>query len=152
WLDLVVVTYVDYDPSRACVGPSGRADFCHPNEFGGTAARLFHNRGRGADGKWRGLEDVTAACRLGAKPTNGLGVVCADFDGDGWIDTFAANDYSANHLWINNRDGTFTERGVSAGLAYNAQGNRLANMGVAFADMHGRGRGDVFVTHLSEEL
>lgn len=152
WLDLALVTYVDYDPSRRCAGGTGKLDFCHPNEFQGTPARLFRNRGAAPDGQWLGFTDVTAASGLGAKPSNGLGIVCADFDGDGWPDVFAANDYRANHLWLNNRDGTFTERGVERGLAFNAQGSRLANMGVAFADLHNHGRGDVFVTHLSEEL
>ena len=152
WLDLVVVTYVDYDPSRACADHGGRADYCHPNQFNGTAARLFHNRGRGSDGRWQGYEDVTARSGLGAKPSNGLGVVCADFDDDGWIDIFVANDARANHLWINKHNGSFEDRGLLGNVAYNAAGNPQANMGIALADLRGTGRGDLFVTHLSEEL
>ncbi len=152
WLDLVVVCYVDYDPSRPCVEGSGRADYCHPNQFKGTAARLFHNRGRAKDGLWMGFEDVTMSSGLGAKPSNGLGVVCFDADGDGWPDIFCANDARANHLWINRRNGTFEERGIAAGVAYNGMGNPQANMGIALGDLSGSGRGDLFVTHLSEEL
>jgi hypothetical protein len=152
WLDLVVVTYIDYDSSRDCTGGGGRPDYCHPNRFNGTAARLFHNRGRGTDGKWLGFEDVTARSGLAAKPSSGLGVVCADFTGDGWIDIFVANDARANHLWVNKHDGTFEERALTMNIAYNAVGNPQANMGVALTDLHGHGRGDLFVTHLSEEL
>jgi hypothetical protein len=152
WLDLIVATYVDYDPSRICADQSGRADYCHPNQFNGTAARLFHNRGRTGDGRWQGFEDVTARSGMGAKPSNGLGVVCADLDGDGWTDIFVSNDARANHLWINKRNGTFEESALTANIAYNAVGNPQANMGIALGDLQGTGRGDLFVTHLSEEL
>jgi hypothetical protein len=155
WLDLVVVNYVDYDPSHACIDGTGRADYCHPNQFRGTAARLFRNLGREGGrggGRWLGYEDVTAASGLAAQPGNGLGVACADLDGDGWPDIFVANDACPNHLWINRQGRGFEERGVRAGVAYNGAGNRQANMGVALADLRGTGRPDLFVTHLSEEL
>jgi hypothetical protein len=150
WLDLVVVNYVDYDPSHDCVEASGRADFCHPRQFPGTATRLFRNKGR-IDGKWAGFEDVTAKAGLAAARSNGLGVVCADFNGDGWPDIFVANDARPNHLWINQRNGTFSEEAVLRSVAFDAAGNVQANMGVALADLSGSGRFDVFVTHLSEE-
>lgn len=152
WLDFVVVNYVDYDPSRPCIDSSGRADFCHPNQHPGTAARVFHNLGRGPDGKWRGYKDVSVTSGLASKPNNGLGVLCADFNGDGWIDIFAANDARANHLWINQRNGTFVDEAMTRNIAFNAAGNPQANMGVAFADVDGDRKLDVYVTHLSEEL
>ena len=152
WLDLVVVNYVDYDPSQDCTVGSGRRDYCHPNQFPGTAARLFRNRGRDPTGKWLGFADATVASGLAAKPSNGLGVVCADFDGDGWPDIFTANDARPNHLWINRHDGTFAEEAVARGLAYDNAGAARANMGIALADVDGDGRLDVFVTHLAEEL
>jgi enediyne biosynthesis protein E4 len=150
WLDLIVVNYVDYDPSHACIEASGKVDFCHPRQFAGTAARLFHNKGM-AGGKWAGFEDVTAAAGLAGARSNGLGVVCADFNGDGWPDIFVANDARPNHLWINQKNGTFKDEAVIRGVAYNAASNVEANMGVALADLTGTGRFDIFVTHLAEE-
>src|SRR5262249_26280989 len=82
-LDLVVVNYVDYDSSRWCGSAGGKQDYCHPNQFSGTAARLFHNRGKDRDGRWLGFEDVTVAAGLAKRAGPGLGVVCADFNDDG---------------------------------------------------------------------
>jgi hypothetical protein len=152
WLDLVVVNYLDYDPSKPCTRTSGEKDYCHPGQFAGTEARLFRNRGRAPDGKWLGYADATNESGLGAKRSSGLGVACADFDGDGWPDIFAANDARANHLWINKRNGTFAEEALERAIAYDAGGNPLANMGVALSDVDSDGRLDVFVTHLAEEL
>jgi hypothetical protein len=151
WLDLIVVNYVDYDPSRSCAGDSGRPDFCHPSAFAGTAARLFRNRGRDANGRWLGFEDVTARAGLAARPAPGLGVVCADFTGDGWPDILVANDARANHLWVNQRDGTFKEEAAARGIAFNVLGQAQANMGVALGDVDVDGLQDVFITHLTEE-
>lgn len=152
WLDLVVVNYLDYNPSHPCIPGSGRTDFCHPNQFRGVPAKLFHNRGRDAAGKWLGYEDVSVQSGLAALPSNGLGVVCSDFDEDGWPDVFVANDSRENHLWMNQRNGTFLEEAVRRGVAYDGAGRPPANMGVALADAQGSGRFDLFVTHLSEEI
>jgi hypothetical protein len=150
WLDLVVVNYVDYDPSVPCGAVSGDADYCHPSTFSGTALRLFRNRGRDAAGRWLGFEDVTRAAGL-AKRMPGLGVVCADFDGDGWPDILVANDARANCLWINRRDGTFADEALWRGLALNGVGQPQSNMGVTLGDVDGDGRLDVFIAHLTEE-
>lgn len=155
WLDLVVVNYVAYDPGWPCISPGGDRDYCHPRVFPGTVAQLFRNTtgtGKGPAGTARvRFEDATVASGLGRLPGPGLGVTCADFDGDGWPDIFVANDAQPNRLWINRRDGTFREEAVERGVAYDAFGRSLANMGVALGDTHGDGRFDLFVTHLPEE-
>jgi hypothetical protein len=150
WLDLVVVNYVDYDPSRPCSNARGQRDFCGPSVFDGSVTKLFHNRGRGADGRVR-FEDITATSGLAGVPGPGLGVYCADFDGDGWPDIFVANDGKPNRLWINRKNNTFKEEAKLRGLAYNNMGQAQAGMGVAVGDVDGDGRFDVFVTHLTEE-
>jgi hypothetical protein len=156
WLDLVVVNYVDYDHSHRCNGPSGLRDYCGPNTFPGMAASLFHNltnqqrKDKGAS-KTVHFEDVTKSSGLAQKPGPGLGVVCADFNGDGWPDILAANDGKANHLWINQRDGTFQDEAKTRGLAYNGHGITQGNMGIALGDTDGDGLFDVFITHLTEE-
>jgi hypothetical protein len=151
WLDLIVVNYVDYDPSVPCGEASGRRDFCHPSMFAGTAARLFRNRGKDSTGRWLGFEDVTVSSGLARAPGPGLGVVCSDFNGDGWPDILVANDAQPNHLWINQKDGTFKEEAVRRGIACNVLGQPQANMGVALGDVDGDGLADVFITHLTEE-
>jgi enediyne biosynthesis protein E4 len=151
WLDLVIVNYVEYDPTGKCAGLDGRADYCHPSQFPGTVTRLFRNGGvKGGNGVPR-FQDVTLASGLGRFPGPGLGVVCADFDGDGWPDLFVANDGQPNRLWVNQRDGTFREEAVQRGLAYDGMGQAQAGMGIAVGDVDGDGLLDVFVTHLTEE-
>jgi len=150
WLDLVVANYVGYDPSHPCVGPSSRPDFCHPMLFPGTVACLYRNLGTQADGKIA-FRDATLSSGLGRRPSAGLGVLCADVNGDGWPDIFVANDGKPNHLWINQKNGAFREEAVQRGCAYNAAGRAEANMGVAYGDVNGDGLADLIVTHLTEE-
>jgi hypothetical protein len=150
WLDLVVVNYVDYDAARVCGPANGKRDYCHPSNFPGRALRLFHNRGPDAKGHWRGFEDVTQAAGL-AKPGPALGVVCADFNGDGWPDILVANDAQPNRLWINRHDGTFADEALARGVAFNDSGRAQGNMGVALGDVGGTGRFDLFISHLTEE-
>jgi hypothetical protein len=153
WLDLVVVNYVNYDPSMRCADTAGRRDYCAPRTFEGTVTKLYRNLGRSKAGRADGVrfEDVTLKAGLGRTPGPGLGVVCADFNGDGWPDLFVANDGQPNRLWINQRDGTFRDEAVVRGVACNGMGQAEAGMGVALGDVDGDGLFDVFVTHLSEE-
>jgi hypothetical protein len=158
WLDLVVVNYVDYDPTWPCHGPHGTRDYCAPKTFRGRVSRLFHNvgpraavpAGQGAKPAVR-YEDVTESSGLGRLPGPGLGVICADFNGDGWPDIFIANDGAPNCLWINQKDGTFQEEALQRGIAYNGMSQTQAGMGVALGDVDGDGLFDLFVTHLAEE-
>jgi hypothetical protein len=155
WLDLVFVSYVDYDPSEGCDDPGGKRDYCHPSVYGGTSPKLYRNAGRaagpGAPPHGVRFEDVTVRSGLARIPGPGLGVVCADFDGDHWPDIFIANDSKANRLWINQRDGTFKEEALQRGIAVNVMGQTQANMGVALGDVFGDGLFDVLVTHLTQE-
>ena len=150
YLDLVVACYVDYDRTWPCGAASGAADYCAPKVFKGTVSKLFHNRGAAAKGGAH-FEDVTLASGLGRLPGPALGVLCADFDGDGWPDIFIADDGQPNRLWINQKNGTFSEEAVRRGVAYNAMGAAEANMGIAWGDVDGDHLGDLFVTHLTHE-
>ncbi|MDB5311782.1 MAG: hypothetical protein JWO38_5984 [Gemmataceae bacterium] len=159
WLDLVVVSYVDYDPAWVCSAPGGGRDYCAPKTFKGRVSRLFHNEGGrpapttggGAAAPRARFTDVTEPAGLGRVSGPGLGVACADFDGDGWPDIFVANDGQPNRLWMNQKDGTFKEQAVQRGIAANAMGRAQAGMGVTVGDVDGDGLFDVFVTHLAEE-
>jgi hypothetical protein len=151
WLDLVVVNYVDYDKSWPCTSPRGTQDYCAPKVFPGRVTRLFKNLGRVGAGKGVKFEDVTVASGLGSLAGPALGVLCADFNGDGWPDIFVANDGQPNCLWINHDGKTFTEEAYKRGVAYNVAGLAWANMGVWYGDVDGSGLASLFVTHLTEE-
>ena len=153
WLDLVVVNYVHYDPSIPCKSQLGEPDYCSPIAFAGTSTKLFRNLGAAGAGKpaTPRFEDVSVKSGVGLKIGPGLGVLCADFDNDGWPDILVTNDGKPNHLWMNQRDGTFKEEGVLRGVALNAVGNAEANMGATIGDTDGGGAFDLFVTHLKEE-
>ncbi len=147
WLDLVVVNYLEHDPNWVCHGPTTKREYCGPHLFPGTVSKLFHNRGAGGVR----FEDVTVPCGLARNPGPGLGVYCADFNGDGWPDFLIANDGKPNHLWINQHDGTFAEEAYGRGLAVDAMGQTAANMGIAAGDVDGDGLFDIYITHLASE-
>ena len=146
-LDLFVANYVDftYEGNKPCYGLAGWRDYCGPQVYRPVPDRLFRNEGNGR------FRDVSADAGLGTSFGSGLGVVTADFNGDGWIDMYVANDGNANQLWMNNRDGTFEDQGIFSGAALNAHGRTEAGMGVIAADFDEDGDEDLFVTHLSQE-
>ncbi len=155
-LDLVVVNYLDYDPKRDCLSPEGKKDYCGPNMFPGTCSKLFHNLGpvEAKDGKPAArvrFEDVSFASGIGRLAGPGLGVACADFDGDGWPDIFVSDDGQPNRLWINRHDGTFKDEAASRGVALTSMGKAFAGMGVAVGDTDGDGLFDLYVAHLGSE-
>jgi hypothetical protein len=147
WLDLFVLNYVDYSVQNnvRCYAPSTRRDYCGPQAFSSVTSRLLHNRGNGT------FEDVSLRSNIGRKAGPGLGVAAGDFDGDGWPDLFVANDGSASFLWLNQKDFTFKEDGLLAGVAVNAAGRPEAGMGIAAGDCDGDGDDDLLITHLTGE-
>jgi hypothetical protein len=149
-LDLVVANYAQYDPSWPCYHPGGHRDYCTPTNFPEAAPKLWRNAGPLPGGGAR-FEDVTLRSGLGRVTAYGLGVFCADFDGDGWPDVFVASDQRPNRLFMNRRDGTFREEGMARGVAVNCEGRVQANMGIAVGDVDGNGLFDLFVTHLTDD-
>jgi enediyne biosynthesis protein E4 len=147
YLDLYVTHYLDFTVrgNRECFDPAGERDYCPPTAYKPVLHRLFRNLGNGK------FHDVTQAAGIGAAVGPGLGVVCADFNGDGWPDIYAANDGAANLLWLNNGNGTFREAALLSGAAYSEDGVARAGMGVAAGDFDGSGSESIFVTNLTRE-
>ena len=145
YLDIYVARYVAFDPERVCSQHGGRRDFCGPTEFEGLSDVLLHNLGGG------GFEDVSAAAGITAVEDAGLGVVAADFDHDGEVDVYVANDADPNNLWIHEGGGRFVDDAVLQGSAFNRWGNSEAGMGIAAGDADLDLDLDLFVTHLITE-
>src|ERR1700733_12871675 len=145
-LDLFVTRYLDWDMKRR--KPCGVVveHSCPPGEFPPVSNILYHNRGDGT------FEDVSVKSGIAGKKGNSLGVAFADYDGDGFTDIFVANDVVEQFLFHNNRDGTFTEQGLDAGVALTADGKKLSGMGVVFQDYDNDGRPDIVVTELPHQL
>jgi hypothetical protein len=151
WLDVAVANYLNLDSGQTCRDSAGKPAFCHPKMFPGQVLQIYRNRGNDPSGRWLGFENRTVPSGCARHPGPGLGLLCADLTGDGWPDIFVANDGKANHLWVNQRNGTFTEEAVTRGVAYNVLGQPLANMGIAYGDVDNDGSDDLFVTHLTSE-
>lgn len=145
-LDLFFANYIDFtvSNSKQCYDRTGAQDYCTPKVHNPAPDRLFRND----DGRF---VDVTRAAGLQAAYGNGLGVICADFDGDGWIDLYVANDAVANQLWRNDGRGGFVDVALEAGAAFNADGLAEAGMGITAEDWDQDGDTDLFLTHLSRE-
>ncbi len=147
WLDLYVATYLDFDPPKACTDKAGNPEFCGPEAFRGLPDRLYRNAG-GAGGR----ATFTDAAALAGRPSNkGLGVICADFDGDALVDVYVANDGEPNQLWLNRGDRSFEDRALILGAAVNLFSQPEASMGVTAADVDGDLDLDLFMTHLDRE-
>jgi enediyne biosynthesis protein E4 len=147
-LDLFVGRYVDWNfqNNRYCgqKRPGGRA-YCHPDNFKGVTNVLYRNNG---DGTFRDVSEKAGVANPDGKT---LGVSFADFDGDGWIDIYVANDSVPCFLYRNNRDGTLTDVSLAAGAALNEDGKTFAGMGTDFSDFDNDGWPDIIVTDLSNE-
>ena len=158
WLDLYIGNNVDYglDNRTVCPNTAGARDYCPPETYGGLPDRLYRNRGDGT------FEDVspTALRHVNtggvSRATLGrfgpaLGVATADYDGDGWLDIYVANDGTENLLWINRRDGTLMDAALLSGAALSGLGTPEAGMGVDAGDFDDDGDEDLFMTHLTTE-
>jgi hypothetical protein len=146
WLDLFVSNYCVWDAAtEPLCGPKGMSDYCHPNNYKGLPNSLFHNNHDGT------FTDVSKASGLRKHIGKGMGLGVADFDGDGFIDLFVANDTEPNFLFHNKGDGTFEEIGFMAGVAYPEAGRPLSGMGADARDLDDDGRPDIFHTALSSE-
>jgi hypothetical protein len=146
YLDLFVANYVRWTPETdiACTLDGTEKSYCTPESYKGTSARLWHNRGT--------FEDVSAKAGVLDATTKGLGVAVLDVNQDGWPDILLANDTQPNKLYINTGKGTFMEKGVLSGIAYNEQGVARAGMGVAAADYDRSGYPSVVISNFSNEM
>ena len=158
WLDLYIGNNVDYglDNRTVCPNTAGARDYCPPETYGGLPDRLYRNLGNGR------FDDVSATA-LRHVNTGGvsratlgrfgpaLGVATADYDGDGWLDIYVANDGTENLLWINRRDGTLMDAALLSGAALSGLGTPEAGMGVDAGDFDDDGDEDLFMTHLTTE-
>jgi len=146
-LDLFVAHYVDFTTAanKLCNDPAGARDYCSPRAYRPVPDRLFRNDGRGH------FADVTAAAGIAKAYGAGLGVATGDYNGDGWLDIYVANDGTPNQLWINRRDGTFVDEGPISGAALNQNGNPEGSMGIASGDFDLDGDEDLFVTNIVGE-
>jgi enediyne biosynthesis protein E4 len=147
-LDLFVSRYLTWSfrENKYCgeKKPGYRA-YCHPDNFEGIANVLFKNNGNGT------FTDVSTKAGLGESIGKGLGVAFADYDRDGFVDVYVANDSVQSFLYHNNGNGTFTETGLLTGVGFTEDGKAFAGMGVDFADYDNDGRPDIVVTDLSNE-
>jgi enediyne biosynthesis protein E4 len=145
-LDLVVLRYLEWDFDDIWCGEhqeNARA-YCHPDVFKPVSPLVYHNNG---DGTF-----TEVAKQLGLdKPAKGLGIAIADYDHDGHIDLFVANDSMLEFLFHNKGDGTFEEIGLAAGVAVDGDGRTFAGMGVDFSDFNNDGWPDVIITDLANQ-
>jgi enediyne biosynthesis protein E4 len=149
-LDLFVANYIDFDPATTPLPESGKCLYngmrvaCGPPGLKGGRNILFHNNGDGT------FADVSVKSGIHNTPgTYGLGVLTADYDGDGWPDIYVANDSTSSALYRNHHDGTFTDIAIEAGAAYSPDGKSQAGMGVSAADFDGDGLVDIVKTNFA---
>jgi len=143
YLDLYVCNYLTYDESNLpCTFYDGKP-YCLIQNFKGSSSRLFHNNRDGT------FTDVSDRAKVTNPKGKGLGVLALDYDNDGRMDIFQANDAAANFLYHNNGDGTFSETALAAGVAYDPNGSARGGMGVDAEDLDGDDYLEIFVANFS---
>jgi enediyne biosynthesis protein E4 len=146
-LDLVVLRYLQWDFDDVWCGErkEGHRAYCHPDAFHAVSPLVYHNDGNGH------FTEVSRQLGL-ATPGKGLGIALADYDRDGHIDIFIANDSMPEFLCHNKGDGTFEDVALSSGVAVDGEGHTYAGMGVDFADYNNDGLPDLVVTDLASQM
>jgi hypothetical protein len=144
WLDLFVGNYLQYsiDANIHCFSLSGSLDYCPPHVYRAAPSHLYHNNHDGT------FTDVTVKSGIAREFGPALGSVAADFNGDGWVDLYVANDGQPNQLWINQHDGTFKNTALLAGAALSPEGTPKSSMGIDAGDFDNDGDEDLFITEL----
>jgi len=147
WLDLYVGNYLRYslESSAPCFSASGALDYCTPDAYQPLPDRLYLNRRDGT------FADVSVSAGIVREFGPALGVATADFNGDGWMDIYVANDGKENQLWRNKRDGTFENTALLSGVALPVTGKAEGSMGVDAGDVDDDGDEDLFMTELTGE-
>ncbi len=147
-LDLYVADYVQWsiETDLYCTLDGKSKSYCTPESYKGQSGRLYHNKGDGT------FEDVTKKAGLYDPSSKGLGIALIDYNNDGRLDLFVANDTQPNKLYKNNGNGTFTDVGMTAGVAFNEAGVARAGMGVDAADYDGSGRQSLVIGNFSNEM
>ena len=146
--DLFVANYVTWSPQKDlwCSLDGATKSYCTPESYKGTSSKLYHNLGGGK------FEEVTQKAGLGDATSKSLGVVVFDYNGDGWPDIFVSNDTQPSKLYKNNGNGTFTEEGMQAGVAYGEDGVARGAMGVDAADYDRCGRPHLLVGNFANQM
>ncbi len=146
-LDLFVTHYIEWsiETDQYCSLDNKNKSYCTPQRYKGESSHLYHNKGGGV------FEDVTKKAGLWDPTSKALGVALVDFDNDGWMDLFVSNDTEPNKLYRNNHDGTFTEAGLTAGIAFSESGRVRAGMGVDAADFDGSGNFGLVIGNFTNE-
>ena len=147
-LDLFVCNYVEWSPETDlwCALDGVTKSYCTPESYPGVASKLYRNNGDGT------FSDASVAAGVSDSTSKALGVAVLDYDGDGWPDVFQANDTEPNKLYRNNGDGTFTDVGLSADVAFGEDGRARGAMGVDAADYDASGREHLLVGNFSNEM
>lgn len=147
-LDLFVCNYVKWSAEHDvfCSLDGKHKSYCTPEAYRGETCWLFHNRGNGT------FEDVTATSGIFDSSSKSLGVAMLDYDRDGWPDLLVTNDTQPNKLYRNQRNGTFKDVAVEAGIAFSAEGRARAGMGVDVADLDDSRNSVVAITNFDNEM